>query len=175
MSDKEIKNEENVSEPIKKNEEISSADKILQKIKEKKEAKIIDEKKKEDETEIDNTNTETPVTFTDNTEISDSEETENSELKEYKEPEFEEKNETVAETIDYSQYSKKELLKNFNDILNQQNILRHEDNIKEIRKRFYSIIEEEELEIARWHSWGGSPAIIASDGLFSFGANPEPS
>ena len=36
-------------------------------------------------------------------------------------------------------------------------------------------IEEEELEIARWHSWGGSPAIIASDGLFSFGANPEPS
>ena len=35
-------------------------------------------------------------------------------------------------------------------------------------------IEEEELEIARWHPWGGSPAIIASDGLFSFGANPEP-
>jgi hypothetical protein len=36
-------------------------------------------------------------------------------------------------------------------------------------------IEEEELEIARWNPWGGSPAIIASDGLFSFGANPEPS
>jgi hypothetical protein len=35
-------------------------------------------------------------------------------------------------------------------------------------------IEDEELEIARWHPWGGSPAIIASDGLFSFGANPEP-
>ena len=35
-------------------------------------------------------------------------------------------------------------------------------------------IEEEELEIARWYPWGGSPAIIASDGLFSFGANPEP-
>jgi hypothetical protein len=34
-------------------------------------------------------------------------------------------------------------------------------------------IEEEELEIARMQPWGGSPAIIASDGLFSFGANPE--
>jgi hypothetical protein len=34
-------------------------------------------------------------------------------------------------------------------------------------------IEKEELEIARLQPWGGSPAIIASDGLFSFGANPE--
>lgn len=34
-------------------------------------------------------------------------------------------------------------------------------------------IEEEELEIARLHLWSGSQAIIASDGLFSFGANPE--
>jgi hypothetical protein len=32
-------------------------------------------------------------------------------------------------------------------------------------------IEEEELEIARLQPWGGSPAIIASDGLFSFGAH----
>jgi hypothetical protein len=35
-------------------------------------------------------------------------------------------------------------------------------------------IEEEELEIARMQPWGGSPAIIASDGLFDFGASPEP-
>ena len=34
-------------------------------------------------------------------------------------------------------------------------------------------IEEEELEIARMAPWGGKAAIIASDGLFSFGANPE--
>ena len=34
-------------------------------------------------------------------------------------------------------------------------------------------IEDEELEIARSQPWGGSPAIIASDGLFSFGAHPE--
>jgi len=34
-------------------------------------------------------------------------------------------------------------------------------------------IEEEELEIARSQPWGGSPAIIASDGLFSFGAHVE--
>lgn len=34
------------------------------------------------------------------------------------------------------------------------------------------MIEEEELEIARLQPWGGSPAIIASDGLFDFGANP---
>lgn len=34
-------------------------------------------------------------------------------------------------------------------------------------------IEEEELAIARMQPWGGSAAIIASDGLFSFGANPE--
>ena len=34
-------------------------------------------------------------------------------------------------------------------------------------------IEAEELEIARMQIWRGSPAIIASDGLFSFGANPE--
>jgi hypothetical protein len=33
-------------------------------------------------------------------------------------------------------------------------------------------IEEEELEIARMNPWGGSPAIIASDGLFGFGAEP---
>jgi hypothetical protein len=32
-------------------------------------------------------------------------------------------------------------------------------------------IEETELEIARMNPWGGSPAIIASDGLFSFGAH----
>jgi len=32
-------------------------------------------------------------------------------------------------------------------------------------------IDEEELEIARSQPWGGSPAIIASDGLFSFGAH----
>jgi len=35
-------------------------------------------------------------------------------------------------------------------------------------------IEEEELEIARMQPWGGSPAIIASDGLFGFGATPNP-
>jgi hypothetical protein len=35
-------------------------------------------------------------------------------------------------------------------------------------------IEAEELEIARMHPWGGSPAIIASDGLFGFGAETEP-
>jgi len=34
-------------------------------------------------------------------------------------------------------------------------------------------IEEEELEIARMQPWGGSPAIFAADGLFSFGAHPE--
>jgi len=35
-------------------------------------------------------------------------------------------------------------------------------------------IEEEELEIARMQPWGGSPAIIASDGLFGFGAMLSP-
>jgi len=35
-------------------------------------------------------------------------------------------------------------------------------------------IEEEELEIARMQPWEGSPAIIASDGLFNFGADPDP-
>jgi hypothetical protein len=35
-------------------------------------------------------------------------------------------------------------------------------------------IEEEELEIARMNPWGGSAAIIASDGLFDFGAAPRP-
>ncbi len=34
-------------------------------------------------------------------------------------------------------------------------------------------IEAEELEIAKMHPWGGSPAIIASDGLFGFGAETE--
>jgi hypothetical protein len=34
-------------------------------------------------------------------------------------------------------------------------------------------IEEEELRIARSQVWGGSHAIFASDGLFSFGAHPE--
>jgi hypothetical protein len=34
-------------------------------------------------------------------------------------------------------------------------------------------IEEEELEIARMQPWQGSPAIIASDGLFNFGAEPH--
>jgi hypothetical protein len=34
-------------------------------------------------------------------------------------------------------------------------------------------IEEEELEIARMQPWEGSPAIIASDGLFNFGAEPH--
>ncbi|MBW1641445.1 MAG: hypothetical protein JRJ76_01275 [Deltaproteobacteria bacterium] len=34
-------------------------------------------------------------------------------------------------------------------------------------------IEADELEISSMHSWGGSYAIIASDGLFNFGANPE--
>ncbi len=37
----------------------------------------------------------------------------------------------------------------------------------------YITIEEEELAIARLQPWGGSPAIFASDGLFSFGAHPE--
>ncbi len=34
-------------------------------------------------------------------------------------------------------------------------------------------IEPEELDIARQQPWGGGPAIIASDGLFSFGAEPQ--
>ena len=34
-------------------------------------------------------------------------------------------------------------------------------------------IETEELEIARTQPWGGASAVIASDGLFSFGAHPE--
>jgi hypothetical protein len=33
-------------------------------------------------------------------------------------------------------------------------------------------IDEEELEIARMNPWQGSAAIIASDGLFGFGAEP---
>ncbi len=33
-------------------------------------------------------------------------------------------------------------------------------------------IEERELDIARMNPWGGSSAIIAADGLFSFGAHP---
>ncbi len=37
------------------------------------------------------------------------------------------------------------------------------------------ILEEEELEIARLQPWGGGAAIIASDGLFGFGASPETS
>jgi hypothetical protein len=37
----------------------------------------------------------------------------------------------------------------------------------------YIKIEEEELEIARMQPWEGSPAIIASDGLFNFGAEPN--
>jgi hypothetical protein len=32
-------------------------------------------------------------------------------------------------------------------------------------------IEAEELDIARSQPWGGSPAILASDGIFSFGAH----
>ncbi|MFH1625967.1 MAG: hypothetical protein ABID54_12550 [Pseudomonadota bacterium] len=36
-------------------------------------------------------------------------------------------------------------------------------------------IEAEELEIARSQPWRGSEAIIASDGLFNFGAHVEPS
>jgi hypothetical protein len=34
-------------------------------------------------------------------------------------------------------------------------------------------IEEEELEIARMNPWQGSAAIVASDGLFGFGAEPR--
>ena len=34
-------------------------------------------------------------------------------------------------------------------------------------------IEEAELEIARLNPWGGSAALIASDGLFDFGAAPR--
>jgi hypothetical protein len=36
----------------------------------------------------------------------------------------------------------------------------------------YVNIEKEELEIARTNPWGGSAAVIASDGLFDFGAAP---
>jgi hypothetical protein len=32
-------------------------------------------------------------------------------------------------------------------------------------------LSEEEAEIARMQPWQGSPALIASDGLFSFGAH----
>ena len=34
-------------------------------------------------------------------------------------------------------------------------------------------IETEELDIARSQPWGGSPAILASDGIFSFGAHKQ--
>jgi len=34
-------------------------------------------------------------------------------------------------------------------------------------------IEEEELDIARAQPWRGSPAIFASDGIFSFGAHRD--
>ena len=34
-------------------------------------------------------------------------------------------------------------------------------------------IEAEELDIARSQPWGGSPAILASDGIFSFGAHKQ--
>jgi hypothetical protein len=37
----------------------------------------------------------------------------------------------------------------------------------------YVDIEEEELAICRSQPWGGSPAVFAADGLFSFGAHPE--
>jgi hypothetical protein len=35
-------------------------------------------------------------------------------------------------------------------------------------------IEEEELQIARLQPWSGTPAILASDGLFNFGTGTEP-
>ena len=34
-------------------------------------------------------------------------------------------------------------------------------------------IEEEELQIARLQPWAGTPAILASDGLFNFGTSTE--
>jgi len=35
-------------------------------------------------------------------------------------------------------------------------------------------IETKELDIARSQPWRGSPAIFASDGIFSFGAHKQP-
>jgi len=40
---------------------------------------------------------------------------------------------------------------------------------------FSLLVAEREAMIARLQPWGGSPALIASDGLFSFGAHLEDS
>jgi hypothetical protein len=169
MSDKEKLNEENNSEK-KKNEELSSADKILNQIKQKKEESLDSEINEQSESLKESQEIKSEETVEENPEIISSADSEIIEVKNESEElsknidedendedtnfdddadlspltEQIEKEETKAELIDFSGYSKNDLLKYFNEILNSDDVLKNANNIDEIKKQYYSIIDEEE-------------------------------
>ena len=154
MSDKEIIKDQNDSVEVEKKEELSSADKILKKIKEKKEENAdLTKETDEDQTDLpenkslngDNVNedlTNEDVESGDDARIEAFLSTEkNREIQENPDKEG-----TEAEFVNYSKYSKDELLKAFNDLLNNEDVIKFERNIKDIKAEFHKLIEKEQEE-----------------------------
>lgn len=158
MSEKNIENTENTQKVVNENKELSSAEKILLKIKQKKDPNF---KKELTETKVEKTEVVKTVEVTEEevveTEkvvetiepIKEAEDT--IEEKKIEEPENnqiaeEQKTAEIEEVIDYSGKTKEELISIFTDFLTVDNTSKYNKKVKLLRNEFYKIINTEDAE-----------------------------
>jgi len=143
MSEKNIENTENTQNSVNENKELSTAEKMLLKIKQRKDPDFkeeVDESKDivEEKEEISDAVEEVKDTKAD---VSESENVVTEEKDEHQE-----EIENIEEVVDYTEKSKDELVEMFSDLLTVDNTNKYKNKVKEIRNAFYKIINAEEEE-----------------------------
>jgi len=166
MSEKNIENTENTQNGVNENKELSTAEKMMLKIKQRQDPNYIPEVLEETKKEVEEV--EIPAdTVKEVTDVKD-EISEDNEIVEEEKEEFvtdeniadiktedvekviseikkeEEKEEEKIEQINYSVKTKEELIEMFTELLTVDNTNKYKNKVKEIRNAFYKIINAEE-------------------------------
>jgi len=150
MSEKNTENTENLQDSVNESKELSSADKILQRIKEKQNKTPEENINNNDESISENKTTETE------NEINESEKIEISEIndetvpvieKEIEQKESKSKQDEIHEEVyDYSDKSKEELIVIFKELLQNDDTTKYNKKVRSLRDDFYAIIKKEDEE-----------------------------
>ncbi|NPA45377.1 MAG: DUF349 domain-containing protein [Chlorobi bacterium] len=157
MSEKNIENTENTQNSVNENKELSTAEKLLLKIKQRQdpnfkenEVKAKEEAKEEVKKETEKI-TEEVVEETSDT-VNSEDEMDNAkaeiveEVAENLTDEKEEKEDLKEELVNYFEKTKEELVDIFTNLLTVDNTNKYKNKVKEIRNAFYNIINKEEEE-----------------------------
>lgn len=175
MSEKNIENTENTQNSVNENKELSTAEKLLLKIKQRKDPNYTNETTENDDKEVvsDELAGEAKDIVEEQKEVEEVSEIKNETIIEEKEedvqPEIEQKDIDEIKTedvekviseikkeeekeeekdvpVDYTEKTKEELIELFTDLLTVDNTNKYKNKVKELRNAFYKIINSEEEE-----------------------------